>query len=217
MPSATLLAGKEARVSLSLPDSLLASIQAQAARLGLGKAASRANVSAELSGLGYSITPSGRQVARLEAGKPTTFSWLVRPTGPVLGPIEAKADAILRGGGKRVTTPLLDLRSAVTPAAGTEPQGSGGLDMSILDIPGHEQLDLPLIGKVASHTVVALLFIALFLIFILALTSDGSRRRMREEQRRWNKAAAARKAAPPPKDFPGDEPPPAQDNQHKPD
>lgn len=112
----------DGRASLALPATLPATLQAEAARLGLGKAAQQASISAALAGDGYDIVPNGEQTARLLPGAPLTFTWRVR-TGPGHGPVTASLSAVLLGDGVPRTVALGQL-SAEVPAAAAAPQAA---------------------------------------------------------------------------------------------
>jgi hypothetical protein len=195
VPTPELLAGKEAKVTLSLPQTLLQTIQREAAKLGLGKAAKSVSVSAKLSGEGYSITPNGAQTAKVAPGKAPVFSWMVHPTGDARKPLTATVDASLNGDGAAKRFSLLTMQQAVSAlpdmaadAAGKAKAKVPGwlkhLNLKMLDIPGHENLHLPVFGKTPSHNVVALGIIALILLLLFNIAGGASRRQAKAEARR---------------------------------
>jgi hypothetical protein len=195
VPAAELLAGKEAKVTLSLPDNLLGLIQREAAKVGLGRAARTASVSARLTGEGYSITPNGTQTARLRAGRGQSFSWMVHPTGDAREPLTAAVDARLANG-QRFS--LLTLQQAVSAlpdmaaeAAAKAKAAPGWMRrfLKMLDIPGHEELHLPVFGKMPSHNLVAIGLIALILLLLVNIAGGASRRQARAEARRRRQRA----------------------------
>ena len=84
--SPTLAAGDVGAVTLTLPANLLATVQGEAGKVGLGKAAAHVSVSARLTGSGYDITPNGEQSSKLSSGQPLSFSWQVKATGAARAP-----------------------------------------------------------------------------------------------------------------------------------
>lgn len=193
---ADLSAAKPGTVTLSLPADLFATIRQEAAKLGLGRAAKKTEVTATLHGDGYTITPPGPQTAALVPGKPATFTWQVAP-GPVAkGPLTADVSALLKGAGEGKTIALSKLNQAVAAvdAAAAEAQAAAhrfklpSLDM--LSIPGHKTVTLPVVGKTPSKSIVGALIVlvALFLLAMAARTA-GARREAENRQRRYRTMA----------------------------
>ena len=117
--------GKPGQVSLSLPASLLDTLKAEAAKLGLTREARKAEVKATLSGDGYAVTPNGQQTAALKAGEAVRFDWQVAPGAQAKGPLTADVDAVLTGRAKPQTLSLASIQSAVAVAADAAKPKSG--------------------------------------------------------------------------------------------
>jgi hypothetical protein len=118
-----LSAAKPGKVTLSLPANLFSVIRAEAAKLGLVKAARKTEVTATLSGDGYIITPNGPQTAPLKAGKATTFTWQVLPGAGAKGALKADVSAMLKGAGAAESFSVAHLEqtiAAVEAAAAAE-------------------------------------------------------------------------------------------------
>ena len=194
---ADLSAAKPGAVTLSLPADLFATIRQQAAKLGLGHAARKTDVTATLQGDGYAITPNGPQTAHLVAGKPTTFTWQVAPGPAAKGPLTADVGALLKGAGDTKAFSLAELKQAVAAvdAAVQQAQAAGGFKMPGLDmlsIPGHKTVTLPVIGKTPSKSLVGAAIVLLILaLLVLAARSASARREAEERQRRYRTRAAA--------------------------
>lgn len=138
--------GKPGQVSLSLPASLLDSLKAEAAKLGLGRAARKADVSASLSGEGYSVTPNAQQTATLKSGESATFNWTVAPTTAPKGPLKAEVDAVLKGQAKTQTLSLAAIQSAA-PVPPVEAKKGFAFKMPHLPGFGSQGFTLPKFGK----------------------------------------------------------------------
>ena len=200
---ADLSAKKPGAVTLSLPADLLTVIRQEAAKLGLGRAARKTEVTATLHGDGYTITPPGPQTAPLVPGKPTTFTWQVAPGAGAKGPLTADVSALLKGAGEGKTIALAKLKQAVAAvdAAAAEAEAAAhkfkmpSLDM--LSIPGHKTVSLPVVGKTPSKSIVGALIVlvALFLLALAARTA-GARRESENRQRRHRTMAPVMSAEP---------------------
>jgi hypothetical protein len=127
--------GKPGKVSLSLPATLLETLKAEAAKLGLTKAARKAEVSANLSGDGYAITPNGRQTATLKAGEAAVFNWDVAPGAAAKGPLKADIDAALTGQKTPQPLSLASIQSAVAATAAEASKKAGGFHLPKLKFP----------------------------------------------------------------------------------
>jgi hypothetical protein len=121
--------GKPGAVSLSLPANLLNALRDQAAQFGFKRAARSANVSATLSGDGYSVTPGGAQTQALKAGQAANFAWQVTPGPNANGPLHAHVDAALQGQGAPKLLSLATLQSAVAQATVQTQQTVSGLHL----------------------------------------------------------------------------------------
>jgi len=193
---ADLSAKKPGAVTLSLPADLFAVIRQEAAKLGLGHAAKKTDVTATLHGDGYTVTPPGPQTAPLAPGKPTTFTWQVTPGPNAKGPLRADVNAVLKGAGDAQSFTLAKLKQAVAAvdAAVKAADASHGFKLPSLDmlsIPGHKDLTLPVVGKTPSKSVIGAL-IVLAILFLLALFARGSanRRESAASRRRYRTMAA---------------------------
>lgn len=208
----TLAEGQPAEVSLTLPQTLLDTIQREAARFGFARPARKAEVTATLSGQGYEITPNGPQTARLKPGEAAKFDWQVRPSEGAKAPLKAEATAALKGQGAARTFPLVTLEQAVQPPApppAPAEAGKGfslpkfalpglpglpslkGFDLSKLAIPGVKDVDLPVVGKTPSqHLVLGAAAALLLLILALASRAAGERRRRAERRRKFRTMSA---------------------------
>ena len=176
--------GEPAQVSLSLPQTVLAIIQREAAKLGLGKAAKKADVTATLSGEGYEITPNGPQTATLKPGEAPAFNWQVKPGAGEKGPLKADVDASLNGGKAPMTFSLASLEQAVKSAVDSvQPRAKGSL-LDKLAIPGMPTVKLPGVGEVPSKSVVALGLLLAGLALLVAIARNVGENARRAERRR---------------------------------
>jgi len=96
---ASFTANKPVDVSLTVPADFADTLRGDAQKLGLGDAASSVNVTALLSGDGFSVTPDDTQSAPLVTGEPTQFHWTVTAMADAKGPLHADVGADLLGGG----------------------------------------------------------------------------------------------------------------------
>lgn len=189
---ADLKAGKEADVVLSLPGDLLAMVQEQAAKLGLGKSAKKVSAYANLKGDGYAITPPGQQTVPVAAGKPTTFSWKVKPTDGAKSPLKADYGLELNGAKPKTAFSVGSLEEAVAAPVEAAKSAAKGFKLPKFGMPSLKALafpwvpepTLPVVGKVARENVVggALALLALILLIVLARGASASR--ARDERRR---------------------------------
>jgi len=108
-----LSASKPGKVTLTLPVDLFSVIRQEAVKLGLAKAARKTEVTANLSGDGYMITPNGPQTATLRPGKPTTFTWQVLPGTNARGALKADVSAALKGAGAAESFVLTHLEQTI--------------------------------------------------------------------------------------------------------
>jgi hypothetical protein len=162
-------------VALTLPQTLFGLIREQAAKVGLGRAARSAEVSATLSGQGYQITPNGAQTVKLKPGEAPVFQWQVTRSEGEPGPLSAKIAATLTGQRKPVTLPLATLEKAA-PATGKGVSSSSGSD----------DIDIPGIGKVRAQTLLGggLVLLALVLLIALARNADAAKEAARRRSDR---------------------------------
>ncbi|MDO8323736.1 MAG: stalk-specific protein X [Phenylobacterium sp.] len=180
--------GEAGQVSLGLPQTLLATLQREAAKLGLTKAAKNGEVTATLSGTGYEITPNGPQTAKLKTGDAAAFNWQVKPGAGERGPLKADVDAGLTGVKPPMTFSLASIEqalAAVMPQAPAKKQGFSfqGL-LSKLTIPGMKDVSVPGVGSVPSNKVVAGALVLAALALLIALARGAGESRRRAERRR---------------------------------
>jgi hypothetical protein len=176
--------GEPAQVSLSLPQTVLAIIQREAAKLGLGPAAKKADVTATLSGEGYEITPNGPQTATLKPGEAPAFNWQVKPGAGEKGPLKADVDASLNGGKAPMTFSLASLEQAVKSAVDTVKPRDKGSILDKLAIPGMPTVKLPGVGEVPSKSVVAFGLLLAGLALLVAIARSVGENARRAERRR---------------------------------
>jgi hypothetical protein len=182
--------GEESKVSLALPADLMDVIKREAAKLGLGKAARKAEVSANLTGEGYEITPAGAQTQALKAGEAARFDWNVKPGAGDKAPLKATVDGTLTGDKKTKTTfSLASLEQAVAPVIEDAKAAAKGfrfpsLSLKSLAIPGMKPVTLPGVGQVQSEKLVGVGLALLALLLVIAMARNASAARARSERRR---------------------------------
>ena len=182
--------GEESKVSLALPANLMDVIKREAAKLGLGKAARKAEVSANLTGEGYEITPAGAQAQALKAGEAARFDWNVKPGAGDKAPLKATVDGTLTGDRKTKTTfSLAALEQAVAPVVEDAKAAAKGfrfpsLSLKSLAIPGMKPVTLPGVGQVQSEKLVGAGLALLALLLVIAMARNASAGRARAERRR---------------------------------
>ncbi|MFY8141595.1 MAG: stalk-specific protein X, partial [Caulobacter sp.] len=182
--------GEESKVSLALPANLMDVIKREAAKLGLGGAAKKAEVSASLTGEGYEITPDGAQTQALKAGEAARFDWNVKPGAGDKAPLKATVDGTLTGDKTAQTTSsLASIEQAVAPVVEDAKAAAKGfkfpaLSLKSLAIPGMKPVTLPGIGTVQSEKLVAAGLALLALLLVIAMARNASAARGRSERRR---------------------------------
>ncbi|MDP1737869.1 MAG: stalk-specific protein X [Caulobacter sp.] len=194
---ADLKAGKEADVVLSLPGDLLAMVQAQAAKLGLTKPAKKVSAYANLQGQGYEISPPGQQTAPVAAGKPTTFTWKVKPTEGEKSPLRADYGLELNGSKPTTAFSVGSLEEAVAAPVEAAKDAARGFKLPTFKLPSFKmpslkalafpwvpEPTLPVVGKLARETVVGGALALLALILVIAMARGASSNRARAERRR---------------------------------
>ena len=92
-------ANQPADVTLTLAASLADTLRAEAQKDRLADAAASVNMTAILSGDGFSVTPDQTQSQPLTAGQPTEFRWTVTAQPGAKGPLHADVGADLLGSG----------------------------------------------------------------------------------------------------------------------
>ena len=182
--------GEESKVSLALPANLLDVIKREAAKLGLGKAARKAEVSANLTGEGYEISPAGAQTQALKAGEAARFDWTVKPGAGDKAPLKAEVDGTLTGDKTAKTTfSLASLEQAVAPVVENAKAAAKGfrfpaLSLKSLAIPGMRPVTVPGVGEVQSEKLVGAGLALLALLLVIAMARNASAGRARAERRR---------------------------------
>ncbi len=182
----TLAKGEESKVTLSLPVNLLDFIQKEAGKLGLTKAAKKSEVSATLTGDGYTITPNAAQTQALKKGEAATFNWQVKPGDGEKTPLKAKVDGVLKGEkGPAKTFSIATLEQVVEGVVETTESRAKklGFNLDKLAIPGLKPIKIgdTVIPPGATTAGIIVLVLALIL---LAMARAGSGRRARDERRR---------------------------------
>jgi hypothetical protein len=93
-----------AQVTLAIPAGFADTVHKEAQKDGLGDLAASVNMTALLSGDGYTVLPADTQSGPLAAGQPTTFAWTVTAHPQARGPLHADVGADLLGGGVQKLT-----------------------------------------------------------------------------------------------------------------
>jgi hypothetical protein len=180
--------GQAGDVVLNLPQNLYALLREQAAKLGLGRAARTTDVTATLSGEGYTITPNGAQTARLKNGEAPSFKWQVTPLpGVSHSDLSAKFDAILRGERTSRTVALGTLEQPGTPPP-PEPEKKGfsfpKFNLGGLKLPDYGNINLPGVGETPSRVVIGGGLVLLALILLIAAARRASEAKAAAARRR---------------------------------
>lgn len=190
--------GSPGKVTLTLAPDLFDIIKREAAKLGLTKAAKKTDVTATLTGDGYTVQPNGAQTAHLKSGEAAKFDWLVTPGAGEKGPLTASVDASLNGAGKPQTFSLATIQRAIAPPAAPEaPKAKrSAFELpDVLSIPGMKTVNLPGVGAVPSKNVVTAV-IALIIVLLLIMVARGNNAaREREERRRKFRALSSEEPA----------------------
>jgi uncharacterized iron-regulated membrane protein len=92
-------ANQPADVTLTVPAGFADTLRTEAQKNGLSDAAASVNLTAVLSGDGFSVTPDETQSQPLTVGQETTFRWTVTAQPGAKGPLHADVGADLLGGG----------------------------------------------------------------------------------------------------------------------
>ncbi len=184
--------GQPAKVTLTLPQDLLGIIQREAAKLGLTKQAKKAEVSATLSGAGYTIDPAGKQTKPLAAGQATSFDWQVKPGTGEKAPLRADVDASLTGKGKPLNVSLGSLEQAVASAvddAKAKAKAKGfklpHFSLNSLSWPGMPTLDVGGVKAKTSNVSAGLLALLALLVVWMLARGAGANRARAERRRKY--------------------------------
>ena len=176
--------GEAGQVTLSLPATLGDMIKAQAAKLGLGKAAKKASAYANLEGEGYEVTPNGRQTAVIKPGEPTTFAWQVKPGTEAKGQLKSDFGVDLNGVKPAQSFSLGEIVKRVAPLQEQAKVKTDGL-LSKLNLPGLDgKVSLPGIGTVPMKAVLGGLLVLLAVIILAIISRSASNSRAQAERRR---------------------------------
>jgi hypothetical protein len=175
--------GEAAEVTVTMPDTLLATIQREAAKLGLGRAARSSEVTATLTGEGYEITPNGAQTAKLKAGEPAKFAWQVKPGAGEKSPLRAKIDGALTGLKKPFAFSLGSLEQVIA-AVEIPKVETKGFKIPSFGLPAGE-ITLPGFGPVPARTAIggALLLLVVIVLAILSRNAAAARERAAARRR----------------------------------
>lgn len=92
-------AGQPADVSVTIPAEFADTLASEAQKHGLADVASSVNLTALLSGDGFSVTPMDMQWRPLTPGQPTEFHWQVTAMNGAKGPLHADLGADMMGAG----------------------------------------------------------------------------------------------------------------------
>lgn len=169
--------GEAGQVTLSLPATLGDMIKAQAAKLGLGKAASNTSAYAKLEGEGYEVTPNGKQTAVVKAGEPTTFAWQVKPGAEAKGQLKSEFGVDLNGAKTAQSFSLGEIVKRVAPLKEEAKKKTEGL-LSKLNLPGLDgSVVLPGLGQTPMKSVLggALVLLAVLILAIISRNAMASR------------------------------------------
>ncbi len=90
--------GQTALVSLTLPADFAQTVRTEAAKQNLSQQAMTMNLTAGLSGEGYTIVPAEAQTLPLAMDAPTSFTWRVTPNGASRGALKASVRAVMGDG-----------------------------------------------------------------------------------------------------------------------
>ncbi len=97
-------AGQPSDVTLTLPADFAKTVRDEAAKAGLADAAATVNLTAQLTGEDYAITPGETQAQPLTVGQPTEFHWTATAQPNAKGPLRADVGADLLGAGSESLT-----------------------------------------------------------------------------------------------------------------
>jgi hypothetical protein len=90
-------ANQAADVTLTVPGDFAQTFQSEAGKEGLASALASVNLTATLSGDGYTIVPADPQTLPMTQGQATVFHWKATPTGAGHGPLTAAVKATAPG------------------------------------------------------------------------------------------------------------------------
>lgn len=178
--------GEAGQVTLSLPATLGDLIKAQAAKLGLTKAAKKTSAYAKLEGEGYEVTPNGKQTAVVKPGEPTTFAWQVKPGADAKGQLKSEFGLELNGAKTAQTFSLGEIVKRVAPVKEQVETKTNSL-LTRLNLPGLDgSVNLPGLGPTPLKSVLggALVLLAVIILAMISRSASASRAKA-ERQRKF--------------------------------
>lgn len=176
--------GEAGQVTLSLPATLGDMIKAEAAKLGLGKAAAKTSAYAKLEGEGYEVTPNGKQTAVVKPGEPTTFAWQVKPGEDAKGQLKSEFGVDLNGVKPAQSFSLGEIVKRVAPLKEEAKKKTSGL-LSKLNMPGLDRdVTLPGLGQVPMKSVLGGALVLLAVIILAIISRNAAASRAQAERRR---------------------------------
>ena len=176
--------GAAGQVTLSLPATLGDMIKAQAAKLGLGKAAKKTSAYAKLEGEGYEVSPNGKQTAVIEPGKPTTFAWQVKPGPQAKGQLKSEFGIDLNGLKAPQSFSLGEIMKRVAPLPEQVKAKTGGW-LAKLNLPALKgDVNLPGLGATPTKSVFGGALVLLAVIILAVISRNAMASRAQAERRR---------------------------------
>jgi hypothetical protein len=176
--------GEAGQVTLSLPATLGDMIKAEAAKLGLTKAAKKTSAYATLQGEGYEVTPNGKQTAVVKPGEPTTFAWQVKPGETAQGQLKSEFGVDLNGAKKAESFSLGEIVKRVAPMKEAV-KGKAGSLLAKLNLKGLDgDVNLPGIGGTPLKSVLGGALVLLAVIILAGISRSASASKAKAERRR---------------------------------
>ncbi len=176
--------GEAGQVTLSLPATLGDMIKAEAAKLGLTKAAKKTSAYAKLEGEGYEVTPNGKQTAVVKPGEPTTFAWQVKPGEEAKGQLKSDFGIDLNGVKPAQSFSLGEIVKRVAPLKEEAKKKTNGL-LSKLNMPGLDgQVVLPGLGQTPMKSVLGGALVLLAVLILAIISRNAAAGRAQAERRR---------------------------------
>jgi hypothetical protein len=176
--------GEAGQVTLSLPATLGDMIKAEAAKLGLSKAAKKTSAYATLQGEGYEVTPNGKQTAVVKPGEPTTFAWQVKPGEAAQGQLKSEFGVDLNGAKKAESFSLGEIVKRVAPMKEAV-KGKAGSLLAKLNLKGLDgDVNLPGVGGTPLKSVLGGALVLLAVIILAGISRSASASKAKAERRR---------------------------------
>ncbi len=180
----SLAKGEAGQVTLSLPATLGDMIKAEAAKLGLTKAAKKTSAYANLEGEGYEVTPNGKQTAVVKPGEPTTFAWQVKPGAEAKGQLKSEFGVDLNGVKPAQSFSLGEIVKRVAPLKEEAKKKTESL-LSKLNLPGLDgSVTLPGLGQTPMKSVLGGALVLLAVIILAIISRNAAAGRAQAERRR---------------------------------